>query len=89
MITQTKPQIFVGADGLLKFIYDDELAELLSLGRHEVTRASHVEPSDLCGETVWTADMSPSGGTLLGPFPRRQEALAAEIDWLNARMGNT
>ena len=97
MSIEQKPQIFVGADGLLKFVYHDELAELLSLGRHSVIRASNVEPwqstnymvSPKAITTVWMADMSPSGGDLLGPFPRRQDAIKAEVEWLNSRMGNS
>ena len=32
----------------------------------------------------WFADMTPSGGPVLGPFPGRGAALAAELDWLTA-----
>jgi len=30
----------------------------------------------------WLADLRLSGGPILGPFPIRQQALAAEVDWL-------
>jgi len=42
-------------------------------------RGSHVEP-DSAGH--WTADLSPVGDPILGPFATRSEALAAEIAWL-------
>lgn len=70
--------IYIGTDGLLKFVYDDELAELLQLGVSQIHRASHVEPTPL----GWTADLAPRGGDVLGPFPLRAQALQAEIDWL-------
>jgi len=65
-------------DGSVRFIYSDELCDLLREGEAEIKRASHVEP---CG-AMWTADMSPSCGPLLGPFRTRGEALQAEVEWL-------
>lgn len=75
--------VYVGGDGLLKFVYDDELAELLQLGASQIRRASHVEPTTL----GWTADLSPSGSCdILGPFPRRTDALQAEVAWLDRQL---
>lgn len=74
--------VYVGGDGLLKFVYDDELAELLQLGHSVISRASHVEPTPV----GWTADLSPSGGQVLGPFPLRGQALQAEIAWLSRHL---
>lgn len=65
--------------GDVRFIWDDQLQPLLELGEPEVRRASHVEPTD---DGQWTADLSPVGGPVLGPFRFRQQALAAEVDWL-------
>ena len=71
-------------DGTVTAIYDDALADLLSdAKRVSITRASHVEPTP---EGKWTADMSPSGGPVLGPFNLRQEALDAEVQWLKAKL---
>ena len=70
--------VYVDADGLLMFIYDDELHALQGLGNAQIARASHVEPTPL----GWTADMSPSGGGLLGPFAKRTEAIGAEVNWI-------
>ncbi len=64
--------------GVVRCVYDEAI-ELASLGRLSVERASHVEP-DADGQ--WLADMSPVAGPVLGPFPRRSAALAAEVAWL-------
>jgi hypothetical protein len=66
----------------MTMIYSDEHAELLAMGKSETRRASHVEP---CG-SKWTADMSPVGGPLLGPFDLRQQALDAEVAYLNRQL---
>lgn len=58
-----------------------ETLDLHALGRPEITRASHVEPTP---DAHWTADLAPLGGPVLGPFARRSEALRAEIDWLES-----
>ncbi len=64
-------------------IYSDALEPLLDEGRATIRRASHVEPADGGG---WTADMSPVGGPILGPFRLRADALAKEVEWLKARL---
>ncbi len=75
--------IFVRPDGTVEFLYEDDLRALLDLGPATITRASHVEPTP---EGRWTADLSPRGGPLLGPFTLRQEALDAERAWLEAQL---
>ena len=60
-----------------------ELLDAGALGDARTVRASHVEPADGGG---WTADLSPSGGPLLGPFPLRSAALAAEAEWLTRNL---
>ena len=62
-----------------RFVYSDDLVPLLEQGDSTIRRASHVEPA----EGGWTADLTPSGGPVLGPFPLRSEALEKEIEWLN------
>ncbi len=64
--------------GQARCIYGEEI-ELHSLGLLAVSRGSHVEPDEL-GQ--WRADLSPVDGPMLGPFPQRSEALAAEQTWL-------
>lgn len=71
--------ITIEEDGTLRAIYCDELVPLLAEGDVTIRRASHVEPTT---DGKWEADMSPSGGGVLGPFVTRGEALAAEVAWL-------
>lgn len=72
-------KIDVKEDGTVSFVYDDALLPLLSMGKSEIKRASHVEPTE---DGRWTADLSPSGGPVLGPFNTRAEALREEKKWL-------
>ena len=60
-----------------------EAIDLASIGKQHIKRASHVEPNE---DGMWTADMSPSDGPILGPFKTRSEALDAEVVWLNNKM---
>ena len=77
-----KFKLSISPTGNAVAIYDDRLAEFFNeLGTPKTRRASHVEPA--ADGTGWTADMSPMGGPILGPFHLRSEALAAEITWLD------
>ena len=71
-------ELLVDAGGDVRCVYGEEL-DLRELGRLQITRASHVEPD---AEGFWWADMGPSGGSVLGPFRSRSEALGAERVWL-------
>lgn len=64
-------------------IYDDLMQGLFQEGRVAIRRVSHVEPT---ADHQWTADLSPVGGPVLGPFLTRAEALSAEVAWLNANI---
>jgi hypothetical protein len=75
--------VVVEPGGVIRFLWDDRLAALAAEGSGEVRRASHVEPDGAGG---WTADLAPSDGPVLGPFPLRGEALDAERRWLEERM---
>jgi hypothetical protein len=77
-------RLLVGVDGSVRAVWDDDMAWLRDESRCEVRRASHVEPT---AEAEWTADMGPSGGGVLGPFPLRRDALAAERKWLEENRG--
>lgn len=35
---------------------------------------------------LWQADLAPSGGPILRSFERRSDAIAAEVEWLKARL---
>lgn len=75
-------EIIVAPNGMLRFIYDDDLGSMLQdIASLSISRASHVEPNE--HGHGWTADMSPVGGPILGPFDTRSEALIEEVNWLN------
>ena len=66
-------------------VYSDSGASILrAVGAVSIARASHVEPN---AEGNWYADMGPSGGPKLGPFDLRQQAIDAELAWLNTNRG--
>ena len=71
-------QLLIEPGGRVRCLYD-ECLDLRSLGSLQIARGSHVEPT---GEGQWMADLAPVGGPVLGPFPRRTRALAAERQWL-------
>jgi hypothetical protein len=71
-------ELMVSKLGHLHCLYNESL-DLSTLGRLTIRRASHVEPTN---DGQWTADLSPLGGPVLGPFPLRSAALAAEEDWI-------
>lgn len=77
-------QVSIDDDGSLEFIWSDDLACLRELGVCDIRRASHVEPTV---DALWEADMSPSGGPVLGAFETRQEAIDAELAWLAKHKG--
>jgi hypothetical protein len=74
----------VAADGsTLTAIHNDALVDLYEEGQCRIARASHVEPTE---DAQWTADMEPLGGPILGPFALRQEALDAEVAWIEQKL---
>ena len=82
MMSKLALQILLQADGTLQFVYD-ELVDLSSLGPSSIKRASNVE-ADANGR--WHADLRLVAGPVLGPFPVRSQALAAERAWLSAKL---
>jgi hypothetical protein len=64
--------------GAARCLYGEAI-DLAALGSLDICRASSVEP-DVGGQ--WRADLAPCGGPVLGPFPLRSQALAAEASWL-------
>ena len=70
--------LLINANGDVRCIYGEEL-DLHKFGQLSIRRGSHVEPT---ADGLWTADLSPVGGPMLGPFDNRTEALDAERDWL-------
>ena len=57
-------KLYFSTSGDCSAIYDESL-DLRTLGRPEISRASHVEPT-IDGQ--WTADLPPVHGPTLGPF---------------------
>ena len=77
-----KHTISVKPDGTIRFVYDDELESLKHAGPSHTRRASFVEPNE---NGLWTADLSPIGGPVFGPFKLRKTALDSERDWIEER----
>jgi hypothetical protein len=70
--------LVIDRSGDVHGLYDERL-DLSVLGVLTIRRASHVEPD---AEGQWWADLDSVRGPVLGPFPRRSDALAAERAWL-------
>jgi len=58
--------------------------KLLRWATGETGRISDWTRTWRCSRLGWQSDLSPSGGPTLGPFISRDEAIVAEIDWLEA-----
>ena len=71
-------ELVAAPNGTLRCIYGEEI-DLHALGKLQIERASHVEPT---ADGRWTADLSPVGGPVLGPFALRTSALTVEQEWL-------
>ena len=70
--------LIIERGGKVRCVYAEAI-DLHSLGKPQITRASNVEP-DHAGR--WVADLTPVSGPALGPFEKRTDALAAEVEWL-------
>lgn len=68
--------ISISPDAVITFIYSDLLQPLLAEGIAQIRRVSQVEPC----EGGWSATMEDK--TVLGPFRLREEALGAEIAYI-------
>lgn len=71
-------ELVVCSGGRVRCVYAEAI-DLAGLGPVCIRRASSVEPDDA---GAWSVDLSPVGGPVLGPFPQRSAALAAEAAWL-------
>ena len=74
--------ITITPNGDLRFTWSDALSELVNAGTPRISRASDVEPLP---DGRWVADLGRVGGPVLGPFTKRNEALAAEVRWLEQK----
>lgn len=68
--------VLIDPTGTVTLLYT-ELVPLTALGPQTLVRASHIEPE---ADGQWFAAIV--DGPRLGPFPRRSDALAAEVAWL-------
>ena len=82
-----KKIINIKPDGTAQFIHDDRLNGLLHQGKAKIERASFAEPGDPSkGQDPLKWHASVVAGPVLGPFVTRQEALDAEVNWLNENL---
>ncbi len=70
--------LLIDPRGSVRCLYAEAI-DLAALGVLRIQRASHVEPD---AQGIWWADLAPSSGPKLGPFPKRSAALHAERNWL-------
>ena len=71
-------ELIIEFSGTVRCIYDETI-DLHAIGNLQIQRASHVEPDS---KGRWIADLNPVSGPKLGPFDKRTDALAAEVQWL-------
>jgi hypothetical protein len=71
-------ELIIDIKGVVRCIYE-EAVNLAAIGSFDIKRVSRVEPT---ASGLWTANLSPVAGPILGPFALRSEALAAERRWL-------
>ena len=72
--------IEIDTNAKAKFIYTDELADLMKEGNCKIGRVSNVEPT----KEGWKCFMT--DGTILGPFHLREDALKAEVKYLEEKL---
>jgi len=75
-------QLLILANGHVRCLYEETL-DLTRFGPPRIVRASRVEPDE---HGQWSADLIEAHGPVLGPFPQRSAALAAERDWLQQQL---
>lgn len=82
--------LFIGEEGELEFIHNDDAAEALQgAGPRQIRRASHVEPD---GDD-WTVDVAPILNSptpiIIGRYATRAAALEAEMEWVLNHLAST
>ena len=80
-------EIFILPDGTVRFVYYDELEPILSVGKPQVRRVSHVDAVIVKKQGLrWFADLYPVKGPKLGPFKTRELAIQSELEWLSENL---
>jgi len=78
-----KTRLKISPTGKVTAIHNDDY-DFSVHGKKKIRRASQVEPN---ADGEWEADMSLLGdkhkGVVLGPFSRRDQAIAAEVAYIN------
>lgn len=80
MSTSSK-KIVIQSNGTISYIWSDDI-DLSELGDVQVSRASHVEFNNKSKK--WEAHTV--GGTFIGAFKKRSDAIAAEVKYLEERL---
>lgn len=75
-------ELIIDDAGHVRCVYGEEI-DLEALGSVQIRRASQVEPD---GRGRWTADLTLSGGPVLAGHKTRSQAIAAEVDWIRAKL---
>ena len=83
MLQTMEKVLEVDTEGIVRFVWDDSLAEMMREGTGKIERASYIEP-DGAG---WFVDLSPVGGPVRRGFSLRCEAIAFELDWIRKNLG--
>ena len=76
-----KKLIVISDGGVIEHIYTEQF-DLTDCGDSQITRASHVEPSQN-GDGSWYVDLAPIGGEVVHGFSKRSEALQYEEERVN------
>lgn len=74
-------KIKINPDGTAHILYTEDIP-IEELGKvHDIKRLFHVEPTQ---DNRWTATvgLGTSECLVLGPFEKRSDALAAEVEWI-------
>ena len=79
-MSKEKIMMSIDKEGTLTMLYNDKLADLCEEGNTKIERISNVEPAP----GGWKAYML--DGVVLGPYRLRQEALDAEVEYLNKKL---
>jgi hypothetical protein len=83
-VKKEEHHIYIRPDGTIQTIYDDSIRPLIDQAEHAtITRVSEVNADT---DNFWRADLTRSHGPVSPPFALRADALAWEVDWVNAQL---
>jgi len=73
-------KVHISPDGTLTYLYTEDV-DLYHMGEVTVSRLSNIEPVGLEWEVIMR------DGTNLGRYPKRSQALKAEVEYLEKHLG--